>query len=221
MPYKEIRKSRFYESLKRLLDILFSLILLIIFSPIILLVAICIKLDSPGPVLADTPERVGRNGRLFKMYKFRSMVQNAHEILRENPRYQKLYDTYKRESYKLKDDPRITRVGHFIRKHSLDEVPQFFNILKGEMSLVGPRAYYSDELREQQKKYPGTEESVKIVLSVKPGLTGFWQTSGRSEINFDKRIQMDANYVKKRSIIYDLGIIMKTPWAMISGKGAL
>lgn len=89
------------------------------------------------------------------------------------------------------------------------------------MSLVGPRAYYPDELRNQQKKYPNTREAVKVVLSVKPGLTGYWQVSGRSEVNFDKRIQMDASYVKKRSIIYDLWIILKTPWAMISGKGAL
>ncbi|MEK9207726.1 MAG: sugar transferase, partial [Patescibacteria group bacterium] len=132
-----------------------------------------------------------------------------------------LYMDYKKGSYKLKDDPRITKVGHFIRKHSLDEVPQFFNILKGEMSLVGPRAYYPDELREQQKRYPLTKNAVKIVLSVKPGLTGQWQVSGRSEVNFDKRIKMDASYVSKRSIIYDLEIIAKTPDVIVSGKGAL
>ena len=89
------------------------------------------------------------------------------------------------------------------------------------MSVVGPRAYYSDELREQQKKYPNTKDAVKVVLSVKPGITGYWQVTGRSEINFDKRIQMDAEYVHRRSILYDLYIILKTPWAMISGKGAL
>lgn len=221
MPYIEIKKSIYYELLKRILDIFFSLLLIIIFSPIIVIVAIAIKLDSKGPILADTPERVGKNGKLFKMYKFRSMIENAHEMLRENPKFAELYRDYKKGSYKLKDDPRITRVGHFIRKHSLDEVPQFFNILKGEMSLVGPRAYYPDELREQQKKYPMTQNAVKIVLSVKPGLTGQWQVSGRSEINFDKRIKMDASYVKKRSIMYDLEIIAKTPNAMISGKGAL
>ena len=221
MPYIEIKKSVFYELSKRALDILASVILLIIFSPVIIAVAIAIKLNSSGPALADTPERVGRNGKPFKMYKFRSMVQNAHDMLRKNPKYSKYYAEYRRGSYKLKDDPRITGVGHFIRKHSLDEVPQFFNILNGDMSLVGPRAYYPDELREQQKKYPLTRDSVKIVLSVKPGLTGYWQVSGRSEINFDKRIEMDAQYVKKRSIFYDLWIILKTPWAMISGKGAL
>lgn len=221
MPYTEIKKSGFYEKTKRLLDIIFSLTLIILFSPVILLVSLAIKLDSSGPVLADTPERVGKNGKLFKMYKFRSMIENAHEILRENPKFSNLYNEYKKGSYKLIDDPRVTKVGHFTRKHSLDEVPQLFNILMGDMSLVGPRAYYPDELRDQQKKYPKTRNAVKVVLSIKPGLTGYWQVSGRSEINFDKRIAMDATYVKKRSVIYDLWIILKTPWAMISGKGAL
>ncbi|HSX40247.1 MAG TPA: sugar transferase [Candidatus Saccharimonadales bacterium] len=221
MPYVEVKKSTFYELGKRFIDAIFSLILLIIFFPVILVVAVLIKLDSAGPIFADTPERVGKNGRLFKMYKFRSMVQNAHEILRQNPQYAQLLEDYKKGSYKLKEDPRVTNIGRFIRKHSLDEVPQLLNILVGDMSLVGPRAYYPDELREQQKKYPSTRDSVKVVLSVKPGLTGFWQVSGRSEINFDKRIQMDADYVHKRSILYDLWLIAKTPWAMITGRGAL
>ncbi len=221
MPYKEIKKSTFYEIIKRLMDVLFSSTLLIFFSPIILIVSLAILIDSKGPIMADTPPRVGKNGKTFKMYKFRSMIINAHDILRNNPKFAKYYEQYRRGSYKLKDDPRITKVGHFIRKHSLDEVPQFINILKGDMSLVGPRAYYPDELREQQKKYPNTKDAVKIVLSIKPGLTGYWQVSGRSEINFDKRIEMDADYVKKRSVFYDFLIVFKTPWAMISGKGAL
>ncbi len=221
MPTVEIKKSTEYKQIKRYIDIFFSIILLILFSPIILLVVIFIKIDSAGPVFADIPERVGRNGRPFKMYKFRSMVENAHEILHDNPEFSKLFDQYKKGSYKLRDDPRITRIGHFIRKHSLDEIPQLINVLKGDMSVVGPRAYYPDELREQQKKYPETKSAVKIVLSVKPGITGHWQVSGRSEINFDKRIQMDADYVSKRSVFYDFWIIAKTPWAMISGKGAL
>ena len=221
MPYTEVKKSGLYEFIKRLMDIVFSLILLILFFPLILIVSAAIKLDTRGPILADTPERVGKGGSLFKMYKFRSMIQNAHAILRNNPKYSKLFHEYKKGSYKLKDDPRITRVGHFLRKHSIDEVPQFINILKGDMSLVGPRAYYPDELVEQQKKYPNTKSAVKVVLSIKPGVTGYWQVSGRSEINFDKRIKMDETYVRKRSIIYDLWIILKTPWAMISGKGAL
>lgn len=218
--YTEIEKSRWYEFTKRVLDLIFSVILLFFFFPILIIVAIVVKLDSSGPVFADTPERVGRNGKLFKMYKFRSMVQNAHEILRENPKFAALFEAYKKGSYKLKEDPRVTRAGRFIRRHSLDEVPQLLNVLNGEMSLVGPRAYYPDELKEQQKKYPRTQQSVKVVLSVKPGITGFWQVSGRSDINFDKRIEMDADYVRKRSVLYDFWIISKTPWAMISGKGA-
>lgn len=221
MPYKEIRKSTFYEITKRFLDISSAVFLMVIFSPIVFLVSIAIKIDSKGPILADTPERVGKNGKLFKMFKFRSMIQNAHEILRENPKFAKFYEEYRKGSYKLKDDPRITKVGHIIRHFSLDEVPQLINVLRGEMSLVGPRAYYPDELRNQQRKYPHTREAVKVVLSVKPGITGYWQVSGRSEINFDKRIKMDASYVRKRSIFYDLWIILKTPWAMLSGKGAL
>jgi len=221
MSYTEVKKSIFYETVKRFMDIIFSLMLLIFFFPVIIGVAIAIKINSAGPILADTPQRVGKNGKLFKMYKFRSMIQNAHEMLRENPQFEQLYEAYKKGSYKLKNDPRVTQVGRFIRKYSFDEVPQLINVFKGDMSLVGPRAYYPDELRNQQKKYPHTQDSVKIVLSVKPGITGYWQVSGRSEINFDKRIEMDARYVHKRSIPYDLYIITKTPWAMISGKGAL
>lgn len=217
----EIQKSVFYEITKRTIDIILALILGIIFFPVILLCSLAIKFDSKGPIFADTPERVGKGGRLFKMYKFRSMVQNAHEMLKENPKFDKLYKEYKKGGYKLKKDPRITEVGRFIRKHSIDEIPQLINVLKGEMSIVGPRAYYPDELREQQRKYPHTRSLVKLVLSLRPGITGAWQVSGRSEINFDKRIQIDADYVRRRSIFYDMIIILKTPWAMISGKGAL
>ena len=216
-----MEKSIYYEIIKRIIDIVSSFILVIIFLPIIIVITFAILIDSPGPVFADTPARVGKDGKLFKMFKFRSMVPNAHELLRGNPEFKKLFEDYKKSSYKLKNDPRITRVGRFIRKHSLDEVPQFLNVLLGQMSLVGPRAYYPDELKEQQKKYPNTKEAVKIVGSVKPGITGYWQVTGRSEINFDKRIQMDAEYVRRRSIRYDLWIIAKTPWAMLSGKGAL
>jgi len=213
--------TMYYAVIKRVMDIVLSILLLIFFSPVILIIAVIIKLDSPGPVFAKTPMRVGKDGKLFRMYKFRSMIQNAHELLRENPEFQKLYEEYKKGSYKLTNDPRITKVGHFIRKHSLDEVPQFLNVLEGDMSIVGPRAYYADELQEQQKKYPQTKSAVKIVLSVKPGITGKWQVSGRSMINFDKRISVDAEYVGRESILYDCWIILKTPWAMISGKNAL
>lgn len=211
----------FYTIFKRLIDIVSSVLLLIFFSPIILITSLAIKLDSPGPIFADTPMRVGKDGKLFRMYKFRSMVQNAYEILSADPKYKQLYEEYKKSGFKLKHDPRVTRVGHFIRKYSLDEIPQFLNVLKGDMSLVGPRAYYPDELNYQQKKYPQTRDSVKIVLSVKPGITGLWQVSGRSEINFDKRIKMDAVYAKRKSVVYDFYIIAKTPAAMFSAKGAM
>ena len=210
----------FYEIGKRIIDVLGSIILGAIFLPISILTVIAIKLDSKGSILADTPERVGKDGKPFKLYKFRSMIINAHSLLRTKPKFKKLYEEYRKGSYKLKDDPRITRVGKFIRKHSIDEIPQLMNVLKGEMSLVGPRPYYRDELREQQKKYPQTKKLVKVVLSVKPGITGIWQVSGRSEINFDKRMAMDAAYVRKCSLCLDVIILLKSPWAMISGKGA-
>jgi len=210
-----------YDFFKRIMDIILATILGIIFLPVCILTALAIKLDSPGPVLADTPERVGEDGKLFKMYKFRSMIANAHRLLRTGPKFKKLYEKYKKNSYKLAEDPRVTKIGQFIRKHSIDEIPQLLNVLKGEMSIVGPRAYYPDELLNQQKKYPQTKSLVKVVLSAKPGITGLWQVSGRSEINFDKRIRMDAVYVQRRSILYDIIILLRTPWAMISGKGAM
>ena len=210
-----------YAYIKRLIDIVGSTILGVFFLPIAAVTALAIKLDTRGPVLADTPQRVGKNGTLFKLYKFRSMVVNAHKRLRTDPKLAQLYSQYKRNSYKLKEDPRVTHVGRFIRKHSLDEIPQLLNVLRGEMSLVGPRPYYPDELTEQQRKYPNTKDLVKEVLSAKPGITGHWQVSGRSEVNFDKRIKMDADYVRKRSVLFDIIILLRSPWAMISGKGAV
>lgn len=211
----------FYLFLKRLIDIIGSIILGMFFLPIYLLTAIAIKIESPGPILADTPSRVGKKGKLFRLYKFRSMIVGAHQLLRTDPRFKKLYEEYKKSSYKLHEDPRWTRVGKVIRRHSLDEIPQLINVFRGEMSLVGPRPYYPDELEEQQKKYPGTKHLVEEVLSVKPGITGAWQVSGRSAINFDKRIAMDADYARKKSLLFDLWVLIKSPWAMISGKGAL
>jgi lipopolysaccharide/colanic/teichoic acid biosynthesis glycosyltransferase len=149
------------------------------------------------------------------------MIANAHDLLRTDPKFKKLYEEYKNSSYKLRDDPRVTQVGKFIRKHSIDEVPQFFNVLRGEMSIVGPRPYYPEELKEQFVKYPEAKKYMNDVLSVKPGITGYWQVTGRSYINFDKRIEMDAFYARKKSILMDLGILLKTPWVMFSGKGAV
>lgn len=207
-----------YDFVKRMLDILGSFLGIILLSPIFLIVALAIKIDSAGPILANTPNRVGKDGKLFTMYKFRSMVENAQEILQKN---RKLMEEYKKHSYKIINDPRITYVGKFIRRFSIDELPQLINILKGDMSMVGPRAYYPFELEEQQIKYPTSRKFVKIILSSKPGVTGIWQVSGRSQINFDKRVEMDAWYVQKKSIIYDILILLKTIPAVISGKGAI
>lgn len=210
----------FYDVTKRFIDIVGSIFLLMFFSPIILIVSILIKLTSKGPVLADIPKRVGKDGKLFRLLKFRSMILNAHELMKKDPKFKKLYEEYKKTNYKLYNDPRITRVGKFIRKYSIDEIPQFINVLKGEMSIVGPRAYFPDELVEQQKKFPETKKWVKEALTIKPGITGYWQVTGRSEISFDKRIEMDAFYARRKSVLFDILILLKSPWAMISGKGA-
>ncbi len=212
-----------YDFLKRIMDILGAIVGLILLSPFLLFISLFIKLNSEGPILAPTPMRVGKNGKLFYMYKFRSMYKNAHELLHNDPKYRELLEKYKKNSYKLSidEDPRITSIGKFIRKASIDEFPQFLNILRGEMSLVGPRAYYPFELEEQQKKYPQSREFVKIILSAKPGLTGVWQVSGRSEINFDKRVEMDARYVQRRSILYDIYLILKTIPAVLTSRGAV
>ncbi|MGA3291946.1 MAG: sugar transferase [Candidatus Microgenomates bacterium] len=215
----------FYDFIKRAMDIVLSVILIVLFSPIMLLTAIIIKITSPGPVLVEKTnihmKRIGKNGRVFRLYKFRSMPVNADYLLTKDPRFKKLYSEYKRSSFKLHEDPRVTKFGRFIRKYSIDEMPQLFNVLKGEMSLVGPRPYHADEIEEQQKRYPGTHRFVIETQTVKPGITGFWQVMGRSNINFDKRIEMDANYAKKKSIWVDIKIIIKTPIAMISGVGAV
>jgi len=207
--------------LKRLIDIIGSLFLIMLFLPIYIITAIAIKIDSKGPIFADVPERIGKDGKKFKMYKFRSMIVNAHYLLRQDDRFKKLFEEYKKSSYKLKKDPRVTRVGKFIRHHSIDEIPQIINVLKGEMSLVGPRAYYPDELETQQRRFPNTRKLMNKVLSVKPGITGLWQVSGRSEINFDKRISLDAQYIDKISLWMDIQIIFKTPKIMLTGDGAI
>ena len=199
------------------------MIILVIFSPVFLLTPLLIKLSSPGPVFADIPRRIGKNRKLFRLYKFRSMVPNAHELLKRDVRYKKLYQKYLKNNYKLamEEDPRITKIGLILRKYSLDELPQVFNVLKGEMSIVGPRAYYQDELDKQQVVFTQTESYIKKLLTVKPGITGRWQVNGRNEVDFAERVKMDAAYAESRSIIEDVKIILKTPYAMFSGKGAL
>lgn len=220
-PFSLFKGSLYQTVVKRAFDLVTATILTIIFFPVCVIIAIAIKLDSDGPIFADVPERIGQNEKKFKMYKFRSMITNAHYLLRTDPSFKELFQEYKKGSYKLKNDPRITPVGKFIRKHSLDELPQLINVFKGQMSIVGPRAYYPDELENQQKEFPHVRKLVKKVLSVKPGLTGLWQVSGRSEINFDERIVIDARYVDTVSLLTDLVIILKTPWVMLTGKGAV
>ncbi|HSX18883.1 MAG TPA: sugar transferase [Candidatus Saccharimonadales bacterium] len=214
-----------YDAIKRLIDIIGSSIAIIFFSPIIIALVLVIKLTSDGPVFF-TPLRVGKGGKLFQMLKFRSMQMyqiegktvHAEKYLKINPTLRK---AYQKNSFKLKDDPRITPVGHILRRLSLDELPQLFNVFVGDMTLVGPRAYQQDELEHQQRVYPHTKKFVKVILESRPGASGPWQVSGRSFINFDKRVEMDAVYVKRRSILYDLQVIIKTPIAMITGRGAI
>lgn len=207
--------------IKRIIDILGSLLGIVLFSPIMILTSIWIKIVSPdGPVLADIPDRVGRNKKPFRFYKFRSMCPNAHELLKKDA---ELYDKYIKNNYKLStdEDPRLIKGGKFLRKSSIDETPQFFNVLKGEMSIVGPRAYYFDEMEDQLKRFPEARKYVDEVMKVKPGITGLWQVSGRSDIGFVDRVKLDAEYAKKMSLLYDLMIILKTPYVVLTGKGAV
>lgn len=202
------------------MDIFGAIVGIILFSPIIIGVSIWIKLVSPeGPIFADIPERSGKKGKSFKMFKFRSMIPNAHDFLLNDP---KLHKKYLDNSYKLEpeEDPRLLPGAIFIRKFSIDEFPQFFNVLKGNMSIVGPRAYYIFELKDQAKKYPEAVPYIQELKKIKPGITGPWQVGGRSQVGFVDRVKMDANYADKRSLMYDLLVVIKTPFAMISAKGA-
>lgn len=195
------------------MDILVALSLIILFLPIWIIVPILIMLDSPGPVLF-THRRVGKYGKPVFLLKFRSMVKDADEILhKKNP---ELLKQFKAGDWKLENDPRITKLGKVLRSLTIDEFPQLINVLRGEMSMVGPRAYVEKELKEQQLKYPETKLLIKDILSVKPGVTGPWQTSGRNEVPFNMRAKMDAQYARERSIWKDILILVKTPKAMIS-----
>lgn len=214
-----------YEVIKRSIDIGGSVFLLLLFSPILLAVAIAIKLTSPGPVLVEPGnkhmKRVGKGGRIFRLYKFRSMIVKADVLEKTDPKYRHVYEEkHKGGNYKPVNDTRVTPIGRFIRHHSIDEIPQLLNVLKGDMSIVGPRPYLREELDEQTELFPGTDGFVRDTLTVKPGITGFWQTNGRSEVTFDKRIEMDAYYAKKKSLWFDVLIMLKTPLIMLTGKGA-
>ena len=194
---------------KRCFDFFSSLLAIIVFSPIFLIIAILIKLDSKGPAVFGH-KRLGQDGKLIKVYKFRTMVVNAQELLKQlTPKQKKEFE----ENFKLENDPRITKLGNFLRKSSLDELPQLFNILIGNMSVVGPRPIVEKEL-EKYNVYANK------FLSAKPGLTGLWQVSGRSDTTYEERVQMDMEYIDNRSFWFDIGIIFKTVGAVVRKEGA-
>ncbi len=200
--------------IKRGFDILFSSLCLLLGAPVYLIIALLIFVTSPGKVIYSH-ERVGRGGKPFRCYKFRSMYPNADqrlkEILASNPALKEEWE----KNYKLKKDPRVTPIGSFLRKTSLDELPQFWNVLKGDLSVVGPRPVVKEEIEKYMcvKAYK--------ILSIRPGLTGPWQVSGRSDINcYQTRIQLDEYYVDNHSLLWDLKLIAKTIPAMMLSKGA-
>lgn len=202
-----------YESTKRLLDISVAVTLTLLFLPFWLIVPILVLFDSGTPILFKH-RRLGKDGKEFYLYKFRSMVRDADDILHN--RDKKLLAQFKNGDWKIKNDPRITKVGKVLRSLTIDEFPQLLNVIKGDMSMVGPRAYLKRELDDQIAKYPETEKYIPLILSVKPGITGVWQTSGRNEIPFVKRAQMDAAYASRHSLLEDIQLLLKTPQAMIS-----
>ncbi len=205
----------FFSIFKRILDIVGALILAIVFFIPTAIISILIKLTSPGPVLFRQ-NRVGKDSQPFKMYKFRTMYNgNNDKRLR---RYPELWKKYKQNDWKLSidEDPRITPIGKFVRMTSLDELPQIINVFKGNMTLVGPRAYREAELREYAKKYPESVKYINIIRTAKPGITGLWQTSGRNDLSFINRAKMDADYINRRSFRKELIILFKTPFCMLS-----
>ncbi len=209
-------KKILFNIFKRTIDIVSSLILLVLFSPIMLITMILIKIGSPGPIFFKQ-KRVGKNNHEFWMYKFRSMyIGDNDKILREN--YPELWKKYKEGGWKLPmcEDPRITPIGKKIRSLTIDEFPQLINVLKGDMSLIGPRAYREEELQEQELKYPKTKKYIEVIRSAKPGITGVWQTSGRNDISFEQRAKMDAEYIQKQSFVEEILILFKTPMSMLS-----
>ena len=200
--------------IKRVFDIVLGIMFCTIIVPILAIAAFCIKLDTKGPIFFNS-ERIGKNGKLFKCYKLRSMYVNADKIfeayLSKNRQAQEEWNKFQ----KLKDnDPRLTKVGKFIRKYSIDELPQIFNVLKGEMSLVGPRPYLPREKVLMENWY-------NDIISVLPGMTGYWQVNGRSNVNFNGRLKMDNWYIRNWSIWIDIELLIRTFKVVINGKGAV
>ena len=202
------RSNILYEVIKRIIDIVASFTGLILLSPLILIVSMLIKLESKGEVIFKQ-KRVGLNGKEFYMYKFRSMVINAEELKEQLESQNEMSGPM----FKIKDDPRITKVGKFIRKTSIDELPQLINVIKGDMSLVGPRP----SLPKEVKKF---EQWMMERLEVKPGLTCIWQISGRNNIDFEDWMKLDIKYVRERSFKLDMKLILKTILVLLGDKNA-
>lgn len=209
--YKEILTQKvLYISIKRIIDVVFSILALILLAPVFAIIALAIKIESKGPVFFKHT-RVGKNGKIIKIYKFRTMVENAEELIQNfTPEQMKEY----KEHYKLAKDPRITKVGRFLRKTSIDELPQFINIVKGEMSLIGPRPVVQEEL----KKYGINTEKF---LSVTPGLTGYWAANGRSCTSYEERMKMELYYVDNMNLKMDIKIFFKTIASVLRREGAV
>lgn len=206
---KYVENKPFYDFVKRAFDICFSAVALVLLSPVFLIIAVAVKATSKGPVFF-VHKRVGKNGKEIGILKFRSMVTNAEELIKEfTPEQKKEF----KENFKLENDPRITKVGNFLRKTSLDELPQLLNVLKGDLSLVGPRP-----VMEIETKIYGSYRD--MLLSIKPGITGFWAANGRSNTSYKKRRAMEIYYVKNRSALLDLKILFKTVFSVFTGKGA-
>ena len=196
--YTEVlKKDTIYIKVKRIMDIVLSTIGLFVLSPIFVIIALAIKIESRGPVFFKHT-RIGKNGEIIKIYKFRSMVQNAEDLIQKfTPEQMREF----KENYKLTDDPRITKIGNFLRKTSLDELPQLINIIKGELSIIGPRPVVQDEL----EKYGENKEKF---LSVTPGLTGYWAANGRSCTGYEKRMEMELYYVDNLSLKMDIKVVL-------------
>ena len=211
-----------YDFIKRLMDIIIALFLLIFFAPVFIVLSIAIKVFDGGPIFADMPPRLGKNKKKFYLLKFRSMTLNAHEAMLNNPIFKDLKKKWIANQHKLpiNEDVRITPIGRIIRRTDLDELAQVFNVLKGEMSIVGPRAIFEHEMNEYVKEYPDLREAFKHYFDVKPGITGIWQVSGRNSIPIPERIKMEAEYAKRRNILEDILILLKTPLVVITRKGA-
>ena len=202
MKRKAKSKSLLYESFKTSLDVLFALIFLIIGFPFFAIIALLVKFSSRGPIFY-LQERVGKNKKLFRCIKFRTMHAEADDMFENIISNNELLKKEFEENHKLKNDPRITTIGKFLRKTSLDEIPQFINVLKMEMSIVGPRPIVEDEIQKYGDK-------ISKVLSIKPGITGLWQVSGRNNLSYQRRVFLDCIYVNNINLLIDLRIILRT-----------